>query len=312
MSGGAGSERKQAYFAKLIQLLDDYPQIIIVSADNVGSHHMQRIRIALRGQAVLLMGKNTMVRKAIRGHLEANSNLERLLPHIKGNVGFIFIKGQLSDVAKIVSENKVEALARAGSIAPVDVFVPAGPTGLEPTKTSFFQALNITTRIAKGQIDISNEVHLIHKGEKVGNSESALLSMLNIKPFKYGLAMVTIYDNGSIYDPSVLSITKEDILNSFQNGVRNIACISLATKYPTRPAVPHYLTNGFKKILSIALSTEYTFDQAQKVKEILANPSALVQAAPVQEVKKGAEPAKEKEPEPEEQSDEDMGFGLFD
>jgi large subunit ribosomal protein LP0 len=57
---------------------------------------MQEIRIALRGKAVVLMGKNTMMRKAIRGHLEKNPDLERLLPHIKNNVGFVFTKEELT------------------------------------------------------------------------------------------------------------------------------------------------------------------------------------------------------------------------
>lgn len=59
------------------QLLDDYPKCFIVGADNVGSKQMQQIRMSLRGKAVVLMGKNTMMRKAIRGHLENNPALEK-------------------------------------------------------------------------------------------------------------------------------------------------------------------------------------------------------------------------------------------
>jgi hypothetical protein len=59
------------------QLLDDYPKCFIVGADNVGSKQMQQIRMSLRGVAVVLMGKNTMMRKAIRGHLERNPALEK-------------------------------------------------------------------------------------------------------------------------------------------------------------------------------------------------------------------------------------------
>lgn len=61
----------------LQQLLDDYPKCFIVGADNVGSKQMQTIRVSLRGKAVVLMGKNTMMRKAIRGHLENNPALEK-------------------------------------------------------------------------------------------------------------------------------------------------------------------------------------------------------------------------------------------
>nr|AEF59081.1 60S acidic ribosomal-like protein P0 [Phragmatopoma lapidosa] len=143
---------KSNYFMKIIQLLDEYPKLFIVGADNVGSKQMQQIRIALRGDAVVLMGKNTMMRKAIRGHLENNSALEKLLPHIKGNVGFVFTKCDLSDIRDRLLKNKVAAPAKAGAIAPLDVTIPAQNTGLGPKKTSFFQALSIPTKISRGTI----------------------------------------------------------------------------------------------------------------------------------------------------------------
>jgi large subunit ribosomal protein LP0 len=341
MTGGAGSEKKQAYFAKLIQLLDEYPKILIVGADNVGSFHMQTIRKSLRGKAVLLMGKNTMIRKAIRGHLTSNPNLEKLLPHVKGNVGFVFTKEDLGEIAKLLTENKVEAVAKAGGVAPSDVIVPAGSTNLEPTKTSFFQALNISTKIARGQIDISVDVHLVKAGEKVNNSQAALLQMLNMKPFKYGLQLLTIFEEGSIMDPSILKITTDDILNSFRKGIATLTAVSLGANYPTSAsmphlvrhgfkkatknvasislatgvystaALPHYFANGFKKVLSVALATDFPIPQTKRFSApvAVAAPAQKKEEAP----KKGKEEAKkEKEPEPEPAEDEDMGLGLFD
>jgi len=132
---------KANYFLKLTQLLDDYPKCFIVGADNVGSKQMQEIRIALRGKAVVLMGKNTMMRKAIRGHLEKNPDLERLLPFIKMNVGFVFTNEELIAVRDMLLANKVEAPAKAGALAPLDVIVPAQNTGMGPEKTSFFLSL---------------------------------------------------------------------------------------------------------------------------------------------------------------------------
>lgn len=110
--------------------------------------------MSLRGNAVVLMGKNTMMRKAIRGHIERNAALEKLLPHIRGNVGFVFTRGDLIEVRDKLLENKVRAPARAGAIAPLSVIIPAQNTGLGPEKTSFFQALSIPTKISKGTIEI--------------------------------------------------------------------------------------------------------------------------------------------------------------
>lgn len=59
--GNSKFERKQEYFAKLSNLLDEYPKILIVQCSNVGSFHMQKIRKILRGEAIILMGKNVSV-----------------------------------------------------------------------------------------------------------------------------------------------------------------------------------------------------------------------------------------------------------
>jgi large subunit ribosomal protein LP0 len=146
---------------------------------------MHQIRQALRGKGQVLMGKNTMVRRAIRGIISELPQFERLLPHVKGNIGFVFTSGDLKDVRDIILSNKVAAPAKAGAYAPVDVKIPAGPTGMEPGKTSFFQALSIPTKIARGSIEIVTEVHLVHAGTRVGASEATLLNMLKSVPLPF-------------------------------------------------------------------------------------------------------------------------------
>jgi len=102
---------------------------------------MHQIRQALRGDAVILLGKNTMIRRAIRGFLNEFPDYERLLPYVKGNVGFVFTNKDLKEIREKITANRVAAPARAGAIAPLDVFVPAINTGLDPSKTSFFQGI---------------------------------------------------------------------------------------------------------------------------------------------------------------------------
>merc|ERR1712020_854035 len=298
---------------KIVQLFDEYPKCLMVEADNVGSKQMQQIRMSLRGHAVVLMGKNTMMRKALRGHLAQNPKLEQLLPHIVGNVGFVFTKEELVDIRDMLLANKVKAPASAGAIAPLDVAVPAQNTGLGPEKTSFFQALSIPTKISRGTIEIINEVALIASGDKVGMSEATLLNMLNISPFSYGLVVSQVYDNGAIFSPKVLDITEEDIKSKFMAGVANIAAVSLAIGYPTAASVPHSIVNGFKNLLAIAAETEVTFAEAEKMKAYLADPSAFaVAAAPAAAAAGGAAEAAPAAKESESEEDDDMGFGLFD
>jgi len=313
MSGADGTAaRKQQYFGKLIKLLDEYPKMLIVGIDNVGSNQLHKVRQELRGKAVVLMGKNTMIRKAIKGHIENNKSLEVLLPLIKGNVGFVFAKDDLSGIKKIVLANKISAPAKAGTIAPNDVIVPKGQTTLEPTHTAFFQALNIQTKINKGAIEIINDVPLIKTGQKVGNSEAALLLKLDIKPFQYGLTIKSVYDNGNLYDVSVLDMSDDDIVAKFKKGVKNLACVSLAIGVPTVASLPHSLVRGYKNILSVALATDFPIRQTEALKKAAASaPARSTAAAPAAKTEaKKEEPKKEEKKVSEE--DEDMGLSLFD
>jgi len=305
---------KANYFTKLVTYLEEYPKCFIVGADNVGSKQMQQIRIGLRGTAVVLMGKNTMMRKAIKGHVDKNPALEKLLPHIRGNVGFVFTNGELTDVREKLLENKVQAPAKPGALAPRDVIIPAQNTGLGPEKTSFFQALAIATKISKGTIEIINDVHILKVGERVGASEATLLNMLNISPFSYGLQVEMVYDSGTIFEPKILDIKPEDLREKFLVGVRNVAAVSLAIGYPTVASAPHSIVNGFKNLLAIAATTDVTFKEAETVKEFLKDPSKFVVAAAPAAA--AAAPAKEEKKEEKKQEseseDDDMGFGLFD
>lgn len=189
--------KRREYFPRLYALLEEFPKLLIVSADNVGSRQLANIRMALRDKAQVLMGKNTMIRTALRRKIPEEPRLQALLPLVKLNIGFVFCRAEPSEVRDIIAQHKVPAPARQGVVAPVDVFIPAGPTGMDPGSTSFFQALGIATKIVKGQIEIQSQVHLIKQGEKVSASASTLLHKLNIKPFEYGLKVEHIYDNGT-------------------------------------------------------------------------------------------------------------------
>jgi large subunit ribosomal protein LP0 len=306
---------KASYFLRIEKLIEEFPTAFLVSADNVGSKQMQQIRIALRGKGEVLMGKNTMMRKAIRGQLSKYPQLEKVLPYIAGNIGFVFTNEDLCEVRDIILSNKKEAPAKSGAIAPLDVFVPAGNTGQGPEKTSFFQALAIPTKITKGMIEILSDIHLIKKDEKVGASEAALLQMLNIKPFHYGLIVNTVYDNGAVFSPEILDITDDDILKKFSSGISNVAAASLAMGYPTVASVPHSIVNGFRNVAAVCVEAEIDIPQVAAIKEFLADPSKFAAAAPeaaAPAAEETKEEAKKAVSESESGSDDDMGFGLFD
>lgn len=234
-------------------------------------------------------------------------DLEKIVSLLKGNTGIIFSNGDLSEIKKILDEQAREAPAKVGAIAPDEVWIRAGSTGLDPKQTSFFQQLNIQTKIVKTQIEIVADKKIITAGMKIEATHAALLDKLKIRPFSYKMHVKRVYDNGQIFNPDVLDITSESILTRFRASISNLASISLASGYITKPAIPHMIVNAFKNLASVTFDSDYSFKQADKLKEAAKN--AVHVAAPATG---GAAPAKAEkvEEKKEEEADVDMG-GLF-
>jgi len=265
-------ERKAEYFERMKTLLSTYSKCFVVEVDNVGSNQLQKTRIGLRGKAEILMGKNTMMRKIIKEFVEENpeSQVIKLEPLCRGNIGFVFTNGDLAEVRETLESNVRPAPARVGSIAPVSVVVPKGPTGCDPGQTAFFQTLQIGTKITKGQIEIVNDVPLIEVGDKVTASQAALLQKLNIEPFSYGLILKTVYDNGSVFSAKVLDVTEDVLVAKFTDALSRVASLSLALGYPTQASIPHSIANAFKMLLAVTIGCEnYTFEKATPYRELL-------------------------------------------
>lgn len=306
-------QKKIDYGKRLVQLIAEHKQIMLLHLDNVGSRQLQEVRIALRGRATFLMGKNTIIRRVMRNEIEnGNEALAVMLPYIVGNVGFCFANGDLPNLRKEIIANVVPAPARSGAFAPVDVFIPPGPTPLDPGQTAFFQALNIATKISKGAIEIINQVHLVKKGERVSSSAVALLTKLGIKPFFFGIGVSHVYENGSFYEAAILDLGESEMLGKFFKAVSKVASISLAINIPTMASFPHHLQRSFRRCVALALETGVIFKEAQPFKDYLDNPDAFKAAAAPAGGDAAAAPAaaEEEDDEDDEEAGTAMG-GLF-
>lgn len=320
-AGQKRRQRKEKYKVKFEKLLGEYKNVLVVGVDNVGSLQMQKVRIALRGKAVLIMGKNTLMRMIIREMLVANPKLEALLPFVRGNMGLVFTNDDLQKVRQIITEFKVPAGAKSGTLAPADVFVPPGATGLDPGQTGFFQALNIATKIVRGSIEIVNQVHLIKKGDKITSSAVALLAKLDIKPFFYGIVVSQVYENGAVYPANVLDVTQDELLGKFLGAANRLRALSLAARWPSELTLTYHMANGFRKLLALSLATNYKFKEAEALTKAAAEAPKAPAGKPEEkkgggkpeEKKGGGKPEKPAEPEPAAEEDDGIGgMGIFD
>uniref|UniRef100_A0A7S4PJU4 Large ribosomal subunit protein uL10-like insertion domain-containing protein n=1 Tax=Paramoeba aestuarina TaxID=180227 RepID=A0A7S4PJU4_9EUKA len=283
--------KKLAYQERFLSLMKEYKKILLIGADNVGSSHFQSVRASLRGEAIILMGKNTIVRKILHQNQKEFPDHAQMIPKLSGNLGFVFTNGDIQAIRRKILDNKVGAPARVGAIAPCDVSISPGATGLGPELTSFMQACFISTMIVRGQIEVKHKVDLIKKGEKVSPSHAALLTKLKMSPFSYNLTVPYIFDNGAFFDADVLDLSEQDLLRSFSEGIRNVACISLATNYPTLASVPHSICNAHNTIFSISVACSHPYHATKKIIRLLDDPEALQEAIAAASAAEAAEAA---------------------
>lgn len=314
MATKKSKDRKYQLADELKEHFDTYQKLFIVDCDNVGSDQLHAIRKHLRGKALVYCGKNTQMRRVIR-ELEENGRpeLDKVRQACKLNVALVFTNEDLSWCRDQILNNKKPSAAKAGASAQCDVTIPKGITALEPSMTSFLQALNIGSKITKGSIEIINDVELFKVGDKIDASQAALLQKLEITPFAYGLIPKYVFDNGSLFEPDVLDIEDSQILNSFKQCLKQTACVSLVLNIPTVASVPYSILLAFSNLLAVAAETEHTFKEAEAIKAYLADPSAFASAAPATSSGGPATTTAAAAPAEEEDEEEEMtgGPGLF-
>merc|ERR550514_2170374 len=198
-----------------------------------------------------------------------------------GNIGYIFaVNCSLDDIREVLKKHRKPAAAKSGQVSMVDMNLPAGPTGMDPSQTSFFQALNIGTKIVKGQIELVSDFPILKAGDKVSPSAAVLLTKLGIKPFEYGMEVEQVFQDGSVFAAAVLDMKDEIIIQKFMAGVSNMAAFSRELGVPTEAALPHMFGNAFRNVAALVGEVDFTFKEVEEVKKFLADPAAYLAANP--------------------------------
>jgi len=295
--------------------LNKYKQILICEIKDLPADMIHKVRKLLRGiNSEVVCGKTTVMTKSIEKYLENTKNLppqhnrEGLLKvqdAIKNmQILIIFTNEEVNKVTEITAKFLVEKQAKVGAISPIEVTLPAGPTGMDASQIEYFQALKIPTKVIKNQLEIVSATKILTIGQKISMSEINLMKKFNIKPYKHYVQIQHIYMNGKLYDNAILKITPDYMKTKLEQGIRNIASFSLATNISTKASAPHLISNAFRNILGLALSTGVEISQAKGLGT--AKPVEKKVDKPADDKKKVPE---KKAPEPEPEPDDVGGFG---
>lgn len=272
-------QKKLDYIGKVHSLLDQYQKIIFVKMQYVSSNHIKTIRNVTRGKAEMVMGKNTLIKKAISTYpRRTEKKLDVCFNHLEGCIAMVMTNGDVKELKASIEEFSCAPSVKAGAIAISDVEIAPHVTSLSPDKTDFFQNLNIATRIEKTSIQILNPVKLVKKGDKINSSQAALMDLLKMRPFVYRANCTSVWDSGSVYDIDLLNIESESLVEATRQGIQNVLYTSFSIGIPSALTAGHSIRTGLHRAMLISMGGELDNSLTKSLEAAAAETARLLAA----------------------------------
>lgn len=243
---------------RLVQLLRSHEVIGIASLEGISSRALQEIRSALRGTAVIIVAKNTLKIRALQAVTSEKPGIEKLIEKINGSIAFILTNENPFKIQKLLQERTVPAEAKVGQVAPVDVVVPKGNTGLDPGPViGELNRVGIDTRIENRKIHIAKDTVILKAGDVVTEDHYVVLNRLGIKPFKVGLEIRHAYYDGEVLDGQALIIDEEKTLQELISAYQRAFSLAIGIGYVTSQTLPTLIAKAVREAKALALEAGY-------------------------------------------------------
>ncbi len=201
-----------------------YPVVAVASIASLPSRNYGSIRKKLRGQAEIVFGRHTLLKKALE---EGRPETKELLP-LLGNGGIlVFTKLPAFKLYKLFKQNKSKTTAKPGQIAPADIVIQAGDTTLAPgpVLTELKQA-KIDAKIQGNKVVIVKDAVVAKKGEAISEQAAKILIKLAVMPMETGIDVKAVWENGLLYKQDVLDIDEAAFLESLKQA--HVQAVNLA------------------------------------------------------------------------------------
>lgn len=310
------AKKKVTVYNKMTDFVKKFNTVVVCDIKDMPANNIHKMRKQLRTiESEVLCGKSSVMdvalakldKKKLPSHFtpELVEEFRGLLPNRQ--LCLIFTNKDLGEITKITDQFKLEKQAKVGASSPIEVIIPAGPTGMDASQVEFFQQVRIQTKVVKNQLDIISDSRILVVGQKITLSEINLMNKFGIKPFKHKINIEYVILKGKKYDAGILAINDESMKKAFERGLQNIAAFGLASGVSNKASAPHSIANAFRNIMGLALGTQ---TEIKQMKGLLNAPTEVKEEKPKEEKK--AEPKKDdkKKPEPKPaDDDEDVGFG---
>lgn len=231
------SEAKKTVVKDLAKLMKS-KTVMVVSIKGLPSAQFQEIKKKLREQGKIRVAKKSLVDFALEH--SGNDNLKALVKYVDADCALLFSDEDAFVISGILSDSKSPAKAKAGQVSPEDIYAEAGGTDLVPgPDISALSAVGLKVKVENGKLAIQARAILCKKGEKISSERAAILSKLNIVPFKIGLEPVAAYSDGKVY--ADIKVDKQGFLTLLKEYYARSLAFTVSLPFMTKESLPFIL-----------------------------------------------------------------------
>ena len=244
-------EWKREEVADLVDMIESYDSVGIVNLAGIPSRQLQNMRRDLHGRAELRVSRNTLMVRALE---DVDDGIEELVEFIEGQVGLIGTNDNPFGLYRQLEESKTPAPINAGEVAPNDIVIPAGDTGIDPGPfVGDLQQVGAAARIQEGSIHVTEDSTVLEAGEEVSADLANVLSELEIEPKEVGLDLRSVYSEGILFEPDELAIDLEEYERNIKTAASRARNLSINAVYPTEQTIGALLSRGSSEAKSLGL-----------------------------------------------------------
>jgi ribosomal protein L10 len=197
----------------LIDLFKTHKNVAVIEVAHIHDTQIQSTRKILRGKAVFRMSKKSLQQRAIEQYEKESKkpNLDALASHIPGQSSLVFTDLDLFELKKIFHESEWMVPAKPNEVTPVDIWVPAGDTGLPTGQviSELNMTLKLPTRIMNDTIHVRDDTRTHKAGDLVTIKQAAVLKKLGIAPIESLIKIHFAWSDGEIIPKDVLYMDME-------------------------------------------------------------------------------------------------------
>ncbi|MFQ3283901.1 MAG: large subunit ribosomal protein L10 [Natronomonas sp.] len=236
----------------IVEFLKSYSSIGVVDITGIPSKQLQDMRRELHGTAALRVSRNTLIERALD---DVGDGIEDLAEHVEGQVGLIGTNDNPFGLYQQLEASKTPAPINAGEVAPNDIVIPEGDTGVDPGPfVGELQTVGANARIDGGSIKVVEDSTVLSADEEVSADLANVLTELGIEPKEVGLDLRGVFSEGVLFSPEELDIDIEEYVTDLKAASSAARNLSLNAEYPTAQTAPSMLAKAAGEAKSVGLS----------------------------------------------------------